>query len=42
MLNYLTLKISDPEIEKNLEQLQANNFDRLYLPLLIGNVLLVI
>ena len=35
LLNYLTLKISDPEIERNLGQLQAENFDRLYYPLLI-------
>ncbi len=34
ILNYVTLKISDAEIEGNLLQLQADNFDRLYFPLL--------
>jgi hypothetical protein len=40
LLNYLTLKISDPEIERNLDQLQADNFDRLYYPLLFATGLL--
>jgi hypothetical protein len=42
LLNYLTLKIKDPEIERNLDQLQADNFDRLYYPLLITTGLLFI
>jgi hypothetical protein len=42
LLNYLTLKIADPEIERNLDQLQADNFDRLYYPLLIATGMLLI